>query len=169
MDKFALWNKLKNWWSGLKQNEKIYVGIVGVLLGILLIYSILISPLNSAVDTLKLQVNAQQNLIVWMQPRTKALAGITMPKNAVPVTADMLLSTVDSRLKQTEWAGQNPDIRQVNGNGVRVNFTSAPTDALLEWLVMQWQQSQITVSQMDATRTDKPGESQVMMTLVAGN
>jgi len=169
MDKIALWNKLKIWWSGLKENERIYVGIVGVLLGVLLIYSILISPLNSAVDNLKLQVNAQQNLILWMQPRTKALTGIAMPKNATPVTSDTLLSTIDSRLKQTEWAGQSPDIRQVNGDGVRINFTSVPTDALLEWLVSQWQQSQITVYQMDATRTDKPGESQVTITLVAGN
>ena len=169
MDKFALWHQVKAWYAGLKENEQLYVAIAGVLLGIVLVYSIIISPLNNAVNNLKLQVNAQQNLIVWMQPRTQAVKGIAMPSSATPITGDMLLSTIDARLKQTDWAGQNPDIRQVNGNGVRVNFVSAPTDALLEWLVGQWQQSRITVFQIDATRTDKLGESQVTMTLVAGN
>jgi type II secretory pathway component PulM len=156
---------LKQKWDQLSRREQLYVGVGGVLVLVFLLYSFLISPLLTNVTNLKQQYNAQQNLVVWMTPRVAALAQLTTVAPTQTVNSANLLATVDAQLKQSILAQSVGEIAQANTNQVRVSLKEVSFDELTSWLVQQWQQSQIQVSDFVAQKTDKPGMVTVTMTL----
>lgn len=156
---------LKEKWQNLSDRERLSVSVVGILLAIMVVYYGIINPLASAVDSVKQQVNVQQTLAAWMAPRVAALTQLKISAPTQVILPANLLATVDTQLKQSAMAGAVTQISQTNVNQVQVTLKEVPFDELMTWLVQQWQQSQIQVSDFSAEKTDKPGMVTVTMIL----
>jgi type II secretory pathway component PulM len=76
-----------------------------------------------------------------------------------------LLSTVNTQLLQTGWAGTAPALKQSADDSVQVTLSGVPFDALSTWLTGLWQQFGITVSQMNVQKTSSVGMVNVTLTL----
>ena len=126
-------DKLKAKWSSLTSRERFLVGIGTMVVFIGIIYYALISPLLSSVISREQQAYAQQNLLMWMQPRVKLLqsqSNSTVTGEAI--TASELLPTVDARLKQADFASSVSEISQTADSGVRVALTNVPFDDVVK-------------------------------------
>jgi type II secretory pathway component PulM len=160
-------DKLKAKWTSLTRRERLLVSIGSIAVLILLVYYLLLAPLLTAVDNVKMQSTAQQNLLVWMQPRVGLLQSRSSSTSAgQAITASELLPTVDARLKQSDFAGSVGEISQTSTSGVRVALTNVPFDELMTWLTSQWQRSRIQVGDIDVQKTNKVGIVDVTLTLV---
>ena len=159
-------DNLKQKWAQLSRREQLYVGVGGILFLAFLLYSFLVSPLMASVMNLKQEYTTQHNLVDWMTPRVAALAQMKTAAPIQVVNAANLLSTVDAQLKQSSLARNVSEISQTNINQVRVSLKDVSFDDLMSWLVQQWQQSQIQVSDFVAQKTDKPGMVTVTMVLI---
>lgn len=159
-------NKFLLWWHARLPREQGYLFMGGVVVGLLLLYFILLAPLNLTVNNLQNQVLQQQTLVQWLTPRIPVLQRwLQKDSVAQPVTVNNLLATIDTRLKQSELVSSGAEISQVDGNTVRISFKHVPFDALMNWLAQQWQQSRIAVVQIDVQKSDDVGMAQVTVTL----
>lgn len=159
-------NKFRLWWDARSTREQLYLVIGGIVALFLILYLGLIAPINSAVVYLQTTVQRQQALVQWLMPRVPVLQRLTSSSSvAQPVTATNLLATVDTRLKQTQFARSVTEISQSDASSVRVTLNAVPFDDLLQWLAQQWQQSRIAVSQIDVQKTGDAGLAKVVVTL----
>ena len=159
-------NKLRLWWDARSVREQLYVALGAVIAVFLIIYLAVISPINSAVADLQIQVQQQQALAQWLAPRVPVLQRLAGKSGTVqPITATNLLATVDTRLKQSQFAKSVTEISQSDASSVRVSFNAVPFDDLMLWLAQQWQQSRIAVQQIDVQKTGDAGLAKVIVTL----
>ena len=166
MDKAQVVEKIKSKWQHLQVRERFYLSIACVFIVLVLLYYILIAPLNNSVQNLQQQVTTAQNLVTWMQPRVKALGGVNVSGSQIQtITANELLPIIDGRLKQSSFAASVDSVSQTNTNDVRITFKKVPFDELLNWLVTQWRTSHIMVSGMDVQKGEKIGMAKVTLTL----
>ncbi len=158
--------KLKTKWQSLNARERFYLKIGSIFIILVLIYSVLISPLNSSIDNLQQQIKLQHRLALWMQPRVKALRGKTDHIQRIQkINASELLPTIDTRLKQATFVAMVEEISQTNSGSVRITFKSVPFDDLMAWLIKQWKTSHVAVSQLDVQKGEKPGLVKATLTL----
>lgn len=159
-------DNLKAKWQSLSQRERLYVSVAVILVAILVVYYWLITPLNTAVDNARSQLQYQQSLLTWMQPRVQSLQqqqrGGTQTQ---AVSASELLPTIDQRLKAATFASNVDSVTQNNASDVRITFKEVPFDELMSWLATQWQVSRIKVSALDVTKGSKPGLVEVNLVL----
>ncbi|MSP53359.1 MAG: type II secretion system protein M [Gammaproteobacteria bacterium] len=159
-------NKLRLWWDARAVREQLYLALGAIIAVFLIIYLVVISPINSAVTNLKIQVRQQQALAQWLTPRVPLLQGLSAKSGVVqPVTSTNLLATVDMRLKQSQFANSVTEISQSDASSVRVSFNSVSFDDLMLWLAQQWQQSRIAVVQIDVQKTGDAGLAKVVLIL----
>jgi general secretion pathway protein M len=159
-------NRFRLWWEARAAREQVMLAIGAMIGTVLIIYVGIIAPLNSTVSDLQAAVKQQQTLVQWLSPRVAVLqrlagqTGITQP-----VTTANLLATIDTRLKQSEFARSVTEISQSDANSVRVSFNAVSFDDLMLWLAQQWQQSRIAVVQIDVQKTKDIGVAKVIVTL----
>jgi type II secretory pathway component PulM len=159
-------NKLLLWWDARSVREQLYLAVGTVIAVFLIIYLALIAPINSAVSNLQIQVQQQQALAQWLTPRVPVLQRLSAKSvTAQPVTAANLLATVDTRLKQSQFAKSVAEISQSDASSVRITLNAVPFDDLLLWLAQQWQQSRIAVQQIDVQRSGDAGLAKVTVLL----
>ena len=167
MGKAQAIEKIKRKWQSLQARERFYLSVACVFIALVLLYYILIAPLNDSVQSLRQQVTTAQDLATWMQPRVKALRGVSVSSSQLQTIAENeLLPIIDSRLKQSSFAASVDSVSQTNTNDVRITFKKIPFDELLNWLVTQWRTSHIMVSSMDVQKGEKLGMAKVTLTLI---
>jgi general secretion pathway protein M len=159
-------NKLKEKWEDLSPRERIYLTLTGVFLILIFGYYGIIAPLLNSVADLQQKMTAQENLAAWMEPRVAVLKTYSNQESVTSISPANLLTTVDTQLKQSEFARAVTEISQANATQVRVTLKDVPFDTLMAWLVQIWQKNQIQVVDFDAQKTDKPGI--VTATMVLG-
>jgi len=168
VDKLVFLQSLTAKWRNFNPRERIYLGIAAIFIVIAIFYYVLISPLTSGVQRLQQQMKYQQDLVQWMQPRVAVLRGSTTSSRQISAIASSeLLPIVDTRLKQSSFAGAVGEVSQTNGNNVHITFKQVPFDELMAWLVTQWQTSRIGVTDIDVQKGDKVGMAKVALTLTS--
>jgi type II secretory pathway component PulM len=163
-------DELKQKWQSLNQREQWIVKIAAVFIGILLIYYLIVAPLSDATSTVQAELAYQRDLLSWIEPRVNALQGQAASGQSATqnITQAELLPTIDSRLKNTEFANTVEQVTQTNTNDVRITFKDVPFDALMDWLETQWKTSRITVDTIDVQKGDKLGLTNINLTLRLG-
>lgn len=76
-------DKLVACFSKLSQRERVMVLVGGVIVGLLLIYSLIVSPLNSANMRLSTRLQSNQHLLNWMEEANDelhVLSHVRMPE-----------------------------------------------------------------------------------------
>lgn len=127
---------MKDWLAGLKPRERMLVYAAAAVIGLLLVYAMVISPLYSKYEKLVDSVDQQRETVQWMQQKAVTIRQL---KGADPAAGQglagrSLLSVTDS---EARTASLGPALKRVEPEGkdaVRVWLDGASFDALVGWL-----------------------------------
>jgi general secretion pathway protein M len=159
---------ITKWWQTLAQRERIMI-TAGVILGvILLFYTFILNPLNSAIDNLRDEIQTQQTLIRWMQQADAHIlqlrqAGFTA--NSVSTQHEAVLVLVEHKLSDMKLNRYLQHTQQPQSNTLVLHFHQVPFDDLMHWIQDLSHQYQIGVQQFSATKTDPMGTVDANLTL----
>jgi general secretion pathway protein M len=150
---------MKEWWNNLALREKQMVSLGAVILGALLIYLLLWSPLDNAVSNLRNEIHHNQELLTWMMDADKRLQNLAksgQPKQPAAVSGS-LLSIVQKQINRTSLVSSLSQMHQTDSDSVQLTFQKVEFDKLISWLIELTRDQGITITQMTVTPSPTPG------------
>ncbi len=118
------------WWSGRSERERMLLGVMGALIGLLLFWLLVIGPLDAA------RARAEQRLELATQAagRVAAVAdGVRQARRIAPATLSAALPTAVGEAAQ----GAGFTLSRLEGQGpdrVVIGIATARSPALFSWL-----------------------------------
>lgn len=158
---------MTDWWQGLQPRERLSLLGGGLLIAALLAWQFVWLPLQSQLQQARTQVQAQQQLVVWMRQAVAQLK--TTDSTASPPSDNSnrsLLSLVD---QSARGAGLSQALKKIQpeGDEVRVWLDQLDFDKAMQWLG-ELQRQGVKVSNLNAERAQAPGQVQMRLSLVRG-
>ena len=147
-------NKLKAWYANLAAREQLAVRIGAIVLGVLLLFGVLLLPLESAVSTAVKTRDARREDLAWMRvhaPELQAGGGTMMAD-----TGEAPVVLVD-RVGREAGLGSALRGTQPSGTGVRVQLEAAPFDTLVIWLANLDEHYGLAIDSISVDRAARPG------------
>ena len=135
-------------WQALSPREQRGVSVLGVLLGVLLFWSIAIAPALNTLrdsDNRRAQIGQQQAHMLALQAQAKAL------QTRTPLSRDEALRTLQ---------GLTPNAQiqlNVQGDRVAVQLKAVPAPTLANWLAQVRSQAQALPVEAHLTRSNTTG------------
>ena len=140
--------KLRARWQALSPREQRGVSVLGVLVGVLLFWSIAIAPALNTLrdsDNRRAQIGQQQDHMLALQAQAKAL------QTRTPLSRDEALRTLQ---------GLTPNAQiqlNVQGDRVAVQLKAVPAPTLANWLAQVRSQAQALPVEAHLTRSNTTG------------
>lgn len=149
---------MKEWWNNLSQRDQFVMIIGGIAMSLLMIYSLVWSPLDERVNELNKEVTYQKQLLHWMSGAQKELHQASkQKKQAQSIDNSALLGATVDALKTAKLDKYAYQIEQTEAGKIKLNYASVPFDLLLKWSIDFWSSYQVVMSELDITPLDKPG------------
>lgn len=139
---------LRTRWQALSPREQRGVSVLGVLVGVLLFWSIAIAPALNTLrdsDNRRAQIGQQQDHMLALQAQAKAL------QTRTPLSRDEALRTLQ---------GLTPNAQiqlNVQGDRVAVQLKAVPAPTLANWLAQVRSQAQALPVEAHLTRSNTTG------------
>lgn len=138
------------WWSGRSERERILLGIMGALIGLLLFWLLIIRPIDSA------KASAQQRLDVATEAAGRVAAVADSVRQARRLAPVSLAASLPSAVgKAAEGAGFTLSRLDPQGpDRVVIGISTARSPALFGWLAALQQQGVIVERMTLRTNSD---------------
>lgn len=150
--------QLKTRWQSLASREK------NVLLGgalataILLLYALIWSPLNSKLDSLRLQIQGEKKTAAWIQAANKQILALENKQSQAPAKSlSLRINTIQEELRQASIGKNLTQLAQSNANEIHCVFDRVDFDTLIGWLMDFSQQHDLTIKQASVRRLNNIG------------
>ncbi len=158
---------IRAWWEGLLDRERQMVSIGAAIVGVLMIYALIWSPLSDAVADRKTQVESQQHLLIYLQQASAKITRLKASGISVDATVDNagLLALVEQTLGSQQLNSYLKQVQQPQQNQITLTFEKVPFDKLMQWLQMLSTSHGIHVQNLSATRLVVIGTADVQMVL----
>lgn len=158
---------IRAWWESLLDRERQMVSIGAAIVGVLMIYALIWSPLSDAVLDRKTQVESQQQLLIYLQHAATKIGRLKASGITVDATADNtgLLALVEQTLGSQQLNSYLKQVQQPQQNQIALTFEKVPFDKLMQWLQMLSTTHGIHVQNLSATRLVVIGTADVQMVL----
>lgn len=153
---------IKERWTQLSARDQNTVKMGGIVLGLFLFAQLVWWPLFSKISVVQQQIIQEQSLIEWMTPRVAQL--MDAKKQSRPRKNNKSLPAIEKSLQQAGLKSYVTDFSQNAQKQISVSFVDVPFESCMEWLE-QAQSQGWSVKQMNATKTDKPGEVKIDLVL----
>jgi len=156
---------IKQRWQQVSPREKKNVIIGGSISFLLLLYFLLISPLNNSIQSYEQQNKDNTALLAWMNSAApevkKSTSSNTSGKTLTKVTAGDIDKTLqDSHLKPYIKKFSAPKQGTVN-----ISFEKVPFNIFYTWLLKENKTSAITIKKIMIKKHDK-GQVDITLTLL---
>lgn len=149
---------MKEWWNNLALREKQMVTLGAFVIGIIALYVLLWSPIDTKVSTLRSQMVRNQELLSWMQDTDKQIQSYEKNSQLKPVrSTGSLLSIIQKQINRTAFVTALSQLHQVENDSVQLTFQKVDFDKLISWLIPLTQQQGIVITQMLVTPSGTPG------------
>ena len=150
---------MKDWWNNLQTREQNFVLAAVIVVTLFLFYSIAWSPLVSARDNQRMQVENNQQLLSWMKSKSTEVKQLklTNPNLLRSDNKRSLLAIVDSMANRL---GLRAAIRQIQPDGphaVTIWIDEIDFDALSRMLGQLDKNKNVIVHEANITKLDKTG------------
>jgi len=152
----------------LQTRERLMVGVGGVLVLLVAIYSLGLAPLYKAVNERNTRVTKKQDDLAWMQSAVAQLQslGAAQPANNNAESLVVVIANTASRANVANaLTGQTPN----GANSVRVRLEGVQFDALVVWLGALQKEYGIYVEAADISRAGQAGQANAGLTLARGS
>lgn len=144
---------MKEWFLSRTPRERVILAAGGAVGVVLIAWQLVWSPLSNGVERLGSQVDAQTRLLIDAQN-----AATIAPRDAGrPRTEQSLYVIADRTARSHGVADTFSQTTQQGATGLTVNFTAAPFDALLAWIVTLESEHAVTVESATFNATRQPG------------
>ena len=154
---------MKAWFLGLAPRERWLFGGAAALVALLLVYLLVVEPLQQRRAMLERGVVAQRELLGWMRDAIVPLrGGTTAPAGS---RGQSLFAVVDRSARATVLAGALQRVQPEGQASVRVWFEDAPFDDLVRWVAALQREHGVTVNTLSVERTDTAGLVNARLTL----
>lgn len=160
---------MKDWFDKLEPKERMMLAVGGVLLVLLLIYVLVLAPIRSAYQSLKLGVAEQRETIAWMQGSAQTIERLMRSSGSASqgLGGRSLLAVTDSTARAGGLGATLKRVEPEGSNSVRVWLDGAPFDVLIKWLGMLGTQHGVDVNSVTLERSDAAGLVNARLTLEA--
>ncbi len=121
--------QLKTWYFGLEEREQTITLYFTIIIAILLIYFIIIEPINSSAIKLEKKLAASQKNIDWMKKQVPIILtkkGINSSTSSLPLTSIINKSTRQYALPVSRRDSSSP-------NEMQVWFDNVSFDVFIRW------------------------------------
>jgi general secretion pathway protein M len=158
---------IRSWWENLQDRERRMLSVGAPVVGILVIYALIWSPLSDSVTDHKMQVASQKQLLVFLQRASRKISQLQASGISVDASVESggLLTLVEQSLSSQQLSNYLKQVQQPTQNQIRLNFEDVPFDKLMQWLQMLITTHGIRVERFSATRLSKMGEANVQVVL----
>jgi general secretion pathway protein M len=124
---------MKKWLDSLEERERRYVTVGGIIVLLMLVYSLLWAPFLDKVKKLDGQVKNHHETLSWMQNNTHLI------KAANPATGSVnrdqsLIAVIGQSTKNSAMSQSVKRVEENKDNSVRVWLEKAPFDQMVVWL-----------------------------------
>lgn len=159
---------MRDWWENLLDRERRIVAVGSVIVGVLLIYALIWSPLSDAVADRKLQVESQRQLLIYLQQASAKISRLKASGISVDATVDStgLLALVEQTLGSQQLNHYLKQVQQLQKNQIALTFEKVPFDKLMQWLQTLSTTHDIRVQNLSANRLAVIGTADVKMVLM---
>lgn len=150
---------MKDWWNNLQTREQNFVLAAVIVVTLFLFYSIVWSPLVSARDNQRMQVENNQQLLSWMKSKSTEVKQLklTNPNLLRSDNKRSLLAIVDSMANRL---GLRAAIRQIQPDGphaATIWIDEIDFDALSRMLGQLDKNKNVIVNEANITKLEKTG------------
>ena len=147
--------------------ERYMVAIGGVIVGVLLVYVLVWSPLSEAVFDRQTQVESQQQLLIYLQHASAKISQLKASGISVDAAIDNtgLLALVEQTLGSQQLNSYLKQVQQPQQNQIALTFEKVPFDKLMRWLQVLSTTQGVHVQNLSATRLMVIGTADVQMVL----
>lgn len=155
-------NKLYAWYGALQAREQRVVLIGGIVLALLVLFGVIVLPLEAAVSSAVKRSATKREDLAWMRRNAPE---VQASGSQLPADVDEAPMVLVDRLARA--AGLTDALRgtQPSGPGVRVQFEGASFDTLITWLATLDQRYGLSVEAITVDRAAKPGLVNANVTL----
>lgn len=157
---------IRAWWENLLERERRMLSVGGFIVGILVIYALIWSPLSNLVFDYKTQVTSKRQLLVFLQRASQKIS--QLQSSGISVDASVksggLLTVVEQSLSSQQLSHYLKQVQQPTQNQITLNFDNVPFDKLMQWLQMLITTQGVRVVHFSATRLSM-GEANVQVVL----
>ncbi len=129
---------LKVYWAGLAPREQMLLKALAVVLGVLLLYWLLWSPIESAQQQAQQKLESARKEWLWLNEQQSKLAA--QPNRIQPARVDSqarLTSYLQQQLRQqnlSKYLSQMVTVKTGRNDGVEVVFDEVPAPRFFRWL-----------------------------------
>lgn len=149
----------------LSERDRLVILYGGIIVGLLLFYFLIWSPLSEKNDDL-IQSNAQtRELIDWMQKAKGQLIQLHQQSKNKTSSAASLLSTIEQSIKRDRLDSTNPDIKQQEKSRVQVTFGEVDFVTVMRWIQDVQSASASKIVKVSIQKASKPGMVHLDITL----
>lgn len=153
-----------NYWHNLNERERWMLGIGLISTLLYLFYTLVYSPLVTAVDNKTRQLLEKKETVAWMQSIRKQPTNKT---TAQTINSAKLLALIGEQLKQNHFRPFPYQLQQTGAGDIQLSFERVPFNQFLSWLWSLSQSYAISLKQLTAERTDRPGVVKLMVVIAA--
>ncbi len=158
---------MKAWFYAKEPHEQRIIIILGIIIGLALIYLLIWSPISESYAQKTTQVQAQRKLLTWMEDTGQQIAQLRGTA-AQGTGGGPLLSTVDRTIKAS---GLGPGMKRLEPQGnnkVQIWFENTNFDQLLTSLSKLASDHQIQISSINIERQEQAGLVNARLVLIKG-
>ena len=157
---------MKNGWQNLTLRERLFVGLGGVVLILLLFYFLFWQPLAQAVTTQQNALTTKQNNIRWITAAASRVSALQNAGFRVKVGNQPILKVVNQTLTSAKLNYYLKQAPLPKAHEVDLAFVGVPFDNLMTWLRTIWLEQGIVVQSLKVVRTDTLGAVDGQLVLV---
>ncbi|HET8552301.1 MAG TPA: type II secretion system protein M [Gammaproteobacteria bacterium] len=157
---------LRDWYLTLAPRERLVVTWGAAALLLIVIWLAIIAPWLGAKASLQSDVEADTQLLAWMQQATAEIKQLEkIAPAAAPQANQSLFATVEQTARTSPIGNAIKQFQPQGNDSVQVHLDAAPFDALVSWLGRLQAQHGVLVAAFGMQRADKPGTVNADITL----
>lgn len=143
---------MKTWWQQLNIREQRLVVVMSALISIFILYSLIWQPMNESIETSKVKIERQQELLTWVQESAQRYQ--QAKRNGGRSSGESLSSIVNrtSRLEKINITRMQPQ-----GDDLQVWIDEISFNQLLSWLEKLASRDGLQVKNIDLSKADQQG------------
>jgi len=147
---------MKEWWDQLTAREQQLVWVGGTVLGVLILWFVVLSPIYYGAQTARLEYQDNTRLADWMKINVPALKTLKQ-KGSTQKKADNenILALVERLLKESPLGAIPHELAQKEKNSVTLNINEVSYSELMRWLSKAQQEHAIKITDASIKRVSK--------------
>ena len=145
---------MKEFWSNLNERERITLSVGVIFCFIYLLYLLVFSPINHAIDSKYQILSEKKEELLWME-KVRKLQHTKKSKDLL--TSSKLLTVLTEELNAIYFSQHPYSIKQTGVDEIQLNYEEVPYNGFIKWLWSFNAKYSFVIKQLNIERTNIPG------------